>query len=1310
MAAPFIQPAFSVGEIAPSLYGRVDVGKEHIAATTLRNAFVGYRGGANSRAGTAFVGFSKQTGRSYPPRMVPFQFSINQGLALEFGNQYMRVVSSGAFVTENPITITGATQANPCVVSATAHAVTAATPIVSGVTTTYAPGDTITLTGGTALSQAVLTVSTTQIVSIVLNAAGSSYAVNDTITLSGGTSSVAAVLTVLTESAGKIETFSVTTAGTFSANPNGGNMTQASTSGSGTGATFQAAVFGPKAVTVTSGGVYGVEPSNPVAQGSSSGIGTGATFTATWGSTAAFSNGDWVQISGVSGMTQLNGQTYVVASSGTSSFALQDVYGNNIDSSAFSSYVSGGTASRIYTLTTPWAEEDLPFLKFTQSADVMSICCWNQNTGTEYAPQDLARIADDNWAIGEPEFIPTVQPPGSCSLTASTTGSVYYSYGVTSINPLDGTESIMSPAGGIANAVDITATDGMITVAWSQVAGVSQYNIYKATPGYGAAPPAGSLYGYAGSAQGNQFVDRNIVADFTQVPPTAQNPFAPGQIVSAPIITAGTGFTQGVSVKITGDSGSGCVLLATVSGGVITGVTVVSGGSNYSGSGEVVFSGSGTGATATYSVTRTPYIGPVASVTVTDGGSGYAANPAAVINTSTGSGAVLLPVVTNGGVSALIVQEAGQDYAATDTVTITGSGTGATGGLVVGPTTGINPGVVSYFQQRRVYASTINNPDTYWMSQPGSFSNFDSRIPTIASDAITGTPWSVEVNGIQFMLPMPGGLVVLTGLQAWQLNGGGGAFGGSVQAITPSSQDAQPQAYNGCSNRVPPIRIDYDILYVQAKGSIVRDLSYNIYANIYTGNDITILNSQLFTGYQINEWAWCEEPYKIVWAVRNDGILLSLTYLKQQEVMGWARHDTHGRFQSVCSVTEPPVDALYCAVLRFPSTGAAYMVERMDNRLWATIEDCWCVDAALQLPQPQPNATLTASSSTGLGSITGGTVSSGGSGYSSGTTATVIDNNGQGPGTGAVPTLTISGGVITAVSFGAGNQGSGYVNPALSINDPAELAGGSGAVVALTLNNSATFSTDQAVFSSGSVGSVIRVGSGKAVITGYTDSQHVTANIIWPLVTAVCPNSGGYVQPQAPGNWTLTAPVTNISGLNHLIGSYVTGLADGLVIPTQQVSASGTITLGTAASAVTIGLGYQVQLQSVYLDAGQPTVQGQRKKIAAVSVRLEDTSIGVQVGANQPDGSALSPQQVSPAWSNLATLPTSAAPSYGSTVVPLWTGDVRAPIQGGFAKPGQVALQQSLPLPMSVLAIIPEVLGGDEPEAKAQPKQQRRAA
>jgi hypothetical protein len=191
----------------------------------------------------------------------------------------------------------------------------------------------------------------------------------------------------------------------------------------------------------------------------------------------------------------------------------------------------------------------------------------------------------------------------------------------------------------------------------------------------------------------------------------------------------------------------------------------------------------------------------------------------------------------------------------------------------------------------------------------------------------------------------------------------------------------------------------------------------------------------------------------------------------------------------------------------------------------------------------------------------------------------------------------------------------------------------------------------------------------------------------------------------------MTAPVATITGLNHLAGATVTGLADGNVVPPTVVAANGTINLPTAASAVTIGLGFRAQLQSLYLDSGEPTVQGARKKVAAVTARIE-SSRGLQIGSNQPDGSTQSPAEVDVAWRNLAVVPDDGPnfplKPYNALATPLRTGDIRIPVSSGFATPGQVCLQQDSPLPMQILSLVSEDMPGDTPQLKA-PQQQKSA-
>src|SRR4029077_7239718 len=171
------------------------------------------------------------------------------------------------------------------------------------------------------------------------------------------------------------------------------------------------------------------------------------------------------------------------------------------------------------------------------------------------------------------------------------------------------------------------------------------------------------------------------------------------------------------------------------------------------------------------------------------------ATTSSAITTGTGSGAVVTPVVVAGKVVAAIITNGGEGYLTGDTVTFTDSGSGNSviAPLNIGPQSGTYPAVPEYFQQRRVYASTLNNPDTLFASQVGAFTNMDSASPPIASDAIIMTPWGQQVNGIQWMRPMPGGLLTFTGLDMWQVAGASGA--GSP--LTPASESAQPQESYG---------------------------------------------------------------------------------------------------------------------------------------------------------------------------------------------------------------------------------------------------------------------------------------------------------------------------------------------------------------------------------------------------------------------------------------------------------------------------------------------------------------------------------
>lgn len=1309
MAKPQIQTSFAAGELSPSLWGHVDFAKFAIGAATSRNMWTNYRGGAWSRAGTEYVGFSKQTVNNiatgsidFPSNPTPGQTIILNGVVFEF-------VASGATTYQFNIGANTGGTISLAVIALNGAPYTS-NPLLNGAT--YSD------TGGVSTDSLVITWNSPGPAGNSYRLAADAPATVSGPTLTGGGSTPPRLIT-------------------FQFNLNQGLVLEF-------GDRYMRVIDQGAFVVTDSGSIGNITKANPA-------IVTQASH--------GYSTGDWWYPSGCEGMTQVNGRQFIITVLSANTFSLQDVYGNNIDSSAYGTYTGAGTGSIIYELATPYAAIDLPFLKFSQSADVMSLCLVNQQTGVEYPSYDLARLANDNWTLtavnpstGAPAAPANAAATATVPSTTSMGGMTDYQYQVTAIDEDTLRESVPSNIADEPDSVDISAYQGSIVVTWDAVPGAAYYYVYKALPAVLTTVPSGALFGYVGQVFGQRFVDSNISPDLTTTPPLHRNPFAAGQIIGVDITFVGSSLGGPIStsnpgtVTVSTSTGSGMTGYGVIEGGEMQAFVVTYGGEDYQPTDTIAFSdGAGVKATGSIAFATNPNPGDTATLNgrvftfVASGGtsSNYQVNIGGnaggtislwVVNLQTSPtylADALLNVATysdsgGSGSDDLLIEYAiagtvGNSYtlaasAATPSgANLTGGsgGVSPTGTLIVGPTEGTYPGVVGYVQQRRTYAYSLNNPDTYWMSQPGDFLNFDGRIPTIDSDAITGTPWSVQVDGIQFMIPLLGGMIMLTGQAAYQVMGQGGSPT-NPQPITPSSQQALPQAFNGCHYYVPPVQIDYDIYYLQAKGSVIRSLAYNFWINVFTGVDITYLSSHLFSPYQITTMSWCEEPFKLMWVVRSDGVLLCLTAVKSQEVMAWTRHDTQGLFVGSTSVIEPPVDALYLVTQRFFGDDEPFFIERMNNRLWQDIEDVWCVDCGLSYPQGEPNATVRFSSARGVGQPVDYANLVGGAGYSANTTATVVDPTG----TGCTVTLDINSttGTIQDITF---SGGTGYTDPVLQITDPDNQLT-SPASADVVLDNSVTVTTDVAVISISDLGGVIRCGGGIVQLTDYVTATEFTGQVISPILQVVYgQGDDDRPLPFNPGYWTFTVPITTVTGLWHLVGQEVTGVADGSPITPQVVSAAGTITLDAPASAITVGLGFLPQLQSLYLvDDGAVTQQGRRKNIGAATVRVE-ASGSFEVGVNQPDGSAQSPARVATRWANMeaAAIDTVglSQPPYGSAVIldatyvraaALLTGDIRVQINGGFAKPGQVAVQQPLPLPLQVLAFVPEVDTGDDPEMR----------
>lgn len=277
-----------------------------------------------------------------------------------------------------------------------------------------------------------------------------------------------------------------------------------------------------------------------------------------------------------------------------------------------------------------------------------------------------------------------------------------------------------------------------------------------------------------------------------------------------------------------------------------------------------------------------------------------------------------------------------------------------------GPSTGY-PSEVEYFAGRLWFAGTPDRPQSIWTSRISNFSNFGKSVPTADDDAITATLSAKQVNAITDLIPLKDMVMLTTGAE-WKVGAG------SNNVITPSTVSFSPQSNYGASS-LPGLVVGDSGLFVQGRGSYVRDIGYQFAVDSYTGNDLTVFASHLVQGHTIVDWAYQQTPFSVVWAVRDDGILLGLAYMREQQVMGWFRCDTiNGFVESVCTVTEGNEDAVYLIVRRVINGTTVRYVERMQSRFFADQRDYFFVDCGLSYDGRStalaPGATMT---------LTGGT-------------------------------------------------------------------------------------------------------------------------------------------------------------------------------------------------------------------------------------------------------------------------------------------------------------------------------------------------
>ena len=292
--------------------------------------------------------------------------------------------------------------------------------------------------------------------------------------------------------------------------------------------------------------------------------------------------------------------------------------------------------------------------------------------------------------------------------------------------------------------------------------------------------------------------------------------------------------------------------------------------------------------------------------------------------------------------------------------TVTYSDTGTAADTTASPPKELNyfeaagdyPSCVTYYPQRLIFGATDNDPEKVFCSGIGAFKTFSSRFPTQDDDAITFQLAGRQVNRVKHLVDV-GTLILFTE------SGEFAALGGSAGILLPGEINTKQYSYNG-ANSLTPIVIGNSALYVQARGSIVRDLGFKVESDGYSGDDLTVFSTHLFEGYELTDWAFQKVPNSNLWVVRDDGKFLCLTYVKEHGVLAWSQGDFGDDLvENVVVIPGTGEDNVYFVVKRTINGATKRYIEKLATRQVVDIVDSTFLDAYLSYDGRNTNTSHT---------------------------------------------------------------------------------------------------------------------------------------------------------------------------------------------------------------------------------------------------------------------------------------------------------------------------------------------------------------
>lgn len=244
--------------------------------------------------------------------------------------------------------------------------------------------------------------------------------------------------------------------------------------------------------------------------------------------------------------------------------------------------------------------------------------------------------------------------------------------------------------------------------------------------------------------------------------------------------------------------------------------------------------------------------------------------------------------------------------------------------------------LIGHYQQRRVVVANPSNSKlgegSVSVSKVGAPIQLDTQVLFTPAGAFDfKTPIGVK-NRVIGILELER-LVLLTSDAVVVIKGG------EQGMLTPSTVNPHVISYTGCSKKVAPIKGSSYGFFMSKNDEKLMRVSFGLDGNVGV-DELSLISDHLLNNKKVKEMALTKGKEDIVWMLKHDGTLVSVTVHEGGSITGWARHETDGFIESITSMSvnkqaltnqeesEEQYESLHISVIR---DGVRY-IERLTHR------------------------------------------------------------------------------------------------------------------------------------------------------------------------------------------------------------------------------------------------------------------------------------------------------------------------------------------------------------------------------------------